>query len=133
MRRQLGRYRFALGLSAAAIVAVSALAFYATVLRARADRANVQLQRELATSTIERGRLLALTGNLPIAEDLVWRELFRQPTSLHAQWTLWDIYSREATLWARMFPAEGAQTVRFSPDRRLMLVGGRVESNIRLI
>ena len=62
---------------------------------------NRQLEESLATSTIERGRLLSLTGNLPIAEELVWRELFRSPDSRHAQWTLWDIYSREPSLWRR--------------------------------
>ena len=133
VRRKLGRYRLALGLSAAAVVALAALAVYANLQRARADRVNVQVQNQLATSTIERGRLLSLTGNLPVAEELVWRELFRQPDSRHAQWTLWEVYSREPSLWAGVVHDTGTQTVRFSPDNRLLLSAGRLDGLMRLL
>jgi len=133
VRRQLGRYRLALALSAAAVVALAGLAAYASFQRARADRTNVQLQTQLATSTIDQGRLMSLIGNLPIAEELVWRELFRQPDSLHAQWTLWEIYSREPSLWARTVHETGTQTVRFGPDNRRLATAGRLDGLIRLI
>jgi eukaryotic-like serine/threonine-protein kinase len=133
VRRKLGRYRLALALSAAAVAALAGLAVYASLQRARADRVNVQVQSQLATSTIERGRLLSLTGNLPVAEELVWRELFRQPDSRHAQWTLWEVYSKEPSLWAGIVHATGTRTVRFSPDSRMLLTAGTLDGLIRLV
>jgi hypothetical protein len=133
VRRQVARYRRALVLSAAAGVGLTALTSYAVLQRERADRVNVQLQQELATSTIERGRLLSLTRNLPIAEDLVWRELFRRPDSLHAQWALSDIYSREPSLCCGIVHKEGTRSVRFSPDGRLLMTAGRVDGQLRLL
>ena len=133
VRRKLGRYRLALGLSAAAVVALAGLAIYASLERARADRVSVEVQHQLATSTIDRGRLLSLTGNLPVAEELIWRELFRRPESRHARWTLWDVYSREPSLWAGVVHDTGTQNVRFSPDSRLLMTAGRLDGLIQLI
>jgi serine/threonine protein kinase/WD40 repeat protein len=133
VRRQLGRYRAALAVSAVVVLALVALTVYAYVQRARADDTNRELQHQLATSTIERSRLLSLTGNVPIAESLTWRELFRQPDSSHARWTLWDIYSRTPSLWARTVHDQGTQTVRFSPDGRQLVTAGRVDGLIRLL
>jgi WD40 repeat protein/serine/threonine protein kinase len=133
VRRQVGRYRLALALSAAVLAAVSVLAIYASVQRAQAARVNARLEDELATSTIERGRLLSLTGNLPGAEDLLWRELFKHPDSRHARWTLWDVYSREPSLWRGTMHAEGTQSVNFSPDGRHVLSAGLFDGFMRLI
>lgn len=133
VRRQIGRYRLALALGAAVLVAVSALAIYASVQRSRAALVNVRLEEELATSTIERGRLLSLTGNLPGAEDLLWRERFKHPDSRHALWTLWDVYSREPSLWRGVMHAEGTNSVRFSPDGRYVLSAGVFDGLLRLV
>jgi WD40 repeat protein/tRNA A-37 threonylcarbamoyl transferase component Bud32 len=133
LRRQVARYRRALALSAAAVVTLLVLAAYALFQRDQAARANIELQRELATSTIERGRLLSLTVNLPIAEELVWRELFRQPTSLQAQWALAEIYSREPSLCCGIVHRDGTRSVRFSPDGRLLMTAGRVDGMVRLL
>jgi eukaryotic-like serine/threonine-protein kinase len=133
VRRQLGRYRLALAMSAAVVVALAALAFYANVQRARANRTNLQLQESLSTSTIERGRLLSVTGNLPSAEELVWRELFRNPDSRHAQWTLSDVYSKETSLWALAPHEGGVLSVRFSPDGRHLLTSGQQDGFARLL
>ena len=132
VRRQIGRYRLALGASAAVVMALAALAFYASTQRARADRTNIQLEDQLARSTIERGRLLSVTGNLPIAEELVWRELFRKPDTRVAQWALWDIYSREPSLWARMAHEGGTLSLRFSPDNRHLLTVGQLDGLLHL-
>ena len=133
LRRQLGRYRLALAMSAVAIVAVLGLAFYANVQRARADRTNLELETQLAANTIERGRLISVGGNHPAAEELVWRELFRRPDSYHARWTLWDIYSREPVLWTQQRHDNGIQIVRFSPDNRYVLSGGYVDGELHLL
>jgi WD40 repeat protein/predicted Ser/Thr protein kinase len=133
VRRQLGRYRIALAMSVVAIVTVAALAFYANVQRARADRTNLELEAQLAANTIERGRLISTVGNHPAAEELVWRELFRRPDSRHALWTLWDIYSREPILWTQTGNETGIQNVRFSPDGRQLLTGGSRDGELHLI
>jgi WD40 repeat protein len=115
------------------MVTLTALVSYATLQRSRANRMNVQLENQLTTSTIDSGRLLSLTGNLPNAEELVWRELFKHPDSRHARWTLWDIYSRDPSLWARIVHEGGTQTLRFSPDNRRIVTGGRQDGLVRLI
>jgi eukaryotic-like serine/threonine-protein kinase len=125
-RRQIRRYRLALGLTSAVVVALAALAFYANAQRAAA-------QHQLTLSNLERARLLSMTGNLPVAEELAWRELFRQPESPHAQWTLWEIYSREPSRWTVMPNEAGTRAVRFSPDGRLLLTAGQVDGFVRLI
>jgi eukaryotic-like serine/threonine-protein kinase len=133
VRRQLRRYRLALGASAAAVAVVAGLAFYAIIQRARADQVNVQLEAQLAANTIERGRLLSVSGNHPAAEELVWRELFKRPDSRHARWTLWEIYTREPTLWTRTEHESGIRIVRFSPDGRLLVTGGYFDGELHLV
>jgi eukaryotic-like serine/threonine-protein kinase len=133
VRRQLGRYRLALAVSAATLVAVTALAFYAILQRSRADQTNADLEHELTTSTIERGRLSALSGNQPVAEGLVWRELFKNPESQHARWTLWELYSREPSLWTRVPHNTGTHSIRFSPDGRWLATGGRADGVVHLV
>ncbi len=133
VRRQLGRYRLAFGLSAAMLVAVSGLAVYALLQRSRADEINRRLEAQLTMSTIERARLIGMTGNHRVAEELAWRELFRQPDSRHARWTLWEIYSRDPSVWTQIVHQNGTQTVRFSPDGRLLLTSGRVDGLMHLI
>jgi WD40 repeat protein/predicted Ser/Thr protein kinase len=132
VRRQVTRYQRSLVVSTAVGVTLAALSAYAIFQRARADEVNVRLQQELATSTIEQGRLLGLTRNLPLAEELVWRELFRRPDSLHAQWALSDIYSREPSLCCGIVHRNGTRSVRFSADGRLLITAGRIDGMLRL-
>ncbi|HEX5215110.1 MAG TPA: serine/threonine-protein kinase, partial [Vicinamibacterales bacterium] len=133
VRRQLGRYRLALGFSAAALVAVSALASYAFVQRSRANETNVRLERQLASSTIERGRLAGMTGNQPVAEELIWRELFKNPGSIHARWALWEIYAREPNLWTTVPHATGTQTLKFTPDGTRLVTAGRLDATVHVL
>ena len=125
VRKTLQRYRRALAASAAGLVVLAGVAGYATVQRGRAEQARAALKTELATSNIERGRLLGLAGSFMSAESLVWQELFRNPDSRHAWWTLWEIYSRQPSLWARDTHEGGAASVRFSSDGRWILTSGR--------
>jgi eukaryotic-like serine/threonine-protein kinase len=125
LRRRIRRYRAALALFALVTIALGGMAWYANVQRAQA-------QQLLVLSNLERARLVSMTGNLPIAEELAWRELFRAPDSPHAQWTLWEIYSREPTLWTVMPHEGGTFIARFSPDERLMLTAGQLDGIIRI-
>jgi eukaryotic-like serine/threonine-protein kinase len=133
LRKQVARYRRALLASAVVGVALVGLATYANFHRARADRTNIELEEQLTTSNIERGRLASLGGNLPVAEELVWRELFRHPDSAHARWTLWELYSREPSLWSRVVHEGGTLTIRFSPDGRMLLAASRIDGLLSLL
>ncbi len=62
--------------------------------RRRADESAVGLRRQLCIANIERGRLLATTGSPVLAEDLMWAELLRDPSSAPAYWALWELYSK---------------------------------------
>ena len=115
------------------LAAVSALAAYALTQRRHAEDLNVRLRDQLASSTIERARLLGMTGNHPAAEELAWRELFRNPDARHARWTLWEMYSRDANLWTQVLHDKGTFAVRFSPDGRFLLTTGRVDGLLRLV
>jgi WD40 repeat protein len=106
---------------------------YAFRQRSLLGQTNERLETQLATSMIERGRLLSQNGNQPVAEELLWRELFRRPDSRHARWTLWEIYSREPSAWVRVEHATGTQTVRFSPDNRWLLTAARLEYAINVL
>jgi WD40 repeat protein len=76
---------------------------------------------------------MSLNGNQPVAEELVWRELFRNPDSRHARWALWELYSREANVWSHLEHDGGAQTIRFSPDGSLIATAGRLDGVIHLL
>jgi eukaryotic-like serine/threonine-protein kinase len=132
VRRQVRRYRLALALSGAGLVLVGGLASYALMQRNRADAVNVQLQQELSTSTLERARLLSMTGNHPGAEELAWTELFRRPDSDHARWALWEIYSRQPVLWTRVHEG-GAESVHFSRDGRRLVTAGRTHGDLQIV
>jgi WD40 repeat protein/serine/threonine protein kinase len=125
LRRRIRRYRAALALGAIITIALAGMAWYANLQR-------VRVQQQLAISNLERARLVSTTGNLPIAEELAWRELFRAPDSPHAQWTLWEIYSREPSLWTMLPHDGGTFIVRFSPDERLMLTAGQLDGLIHV-
>lgn len=82
---------------------------------ARADASAGELARQLRDSTIERGRLLGVTGNLPAAEDAIWPEFFADPASPMSKWALWEMYSREPLLRTFGPPTTVSRAVRFIP------------------
>ncbi len=69
------------------------------VARQQASDLNVQLQGELTASNIERGRLEAATGNVVLAEDVIWPIYLKNPGSRQAKWALSGMYSRYPCLW----------------------------------
>lgn len=111
LRKTMRRYRRRVAASLAAAVVLSALliivaALYRRSLLLEADalRAARSLAAALADSNIEQGRTLALVGNIPQAEKLLWRELLLAPAPdgdrklneppgpPHAFWALWELY-----------------------------------------
>ena len=124
LRTRVARYRRAFVLALAGGAAVAAVAGYALVQRSRADRANQELQRELARSNVERGRLQAAAGDVLGAEGIVWPELFRNPDSRQALWALAEMYARQPVRWVRLAHEGGANSVRLSAGPRLVLTAG---------
>lgn len=66
--------------------------------RRRADDTAARLAAELATSSIERGRLLGLSGDMRSAETLLWKEFVDSPGNRLARWALWELYARQPRL-----------------------------------
>jgi eukaryotic-like serine/threonine-protein kinase len=81
------------------------------VQRKRADFAISQYRRELSSSTIERGRLLAAGGNLRAGEELVWNEFLREPKNRQAHWALRDAYSRQPCLVTKTLHSQTIRSV----------------------
>ncbi len=150
--RQLRRHIGAVVAAAASIVALAGFAVYATVQSSRnerlarleakatvealdslkaakdarglADQTAERLKAELATSTIERGRLLGRTGNLAAAEGLLWPAHLKDPSSRQSHWALWELYAHEpclATVSAHESPDQGMAML---PDGRTMYTAG---------
>lgn len=125
LREHLRVSRLVATAAAVGLIGFGALAGYAIYQRTEARDAADALSRQLARATIERGRLLARMGNLPVAESLLWQEARRNPDGVAAQWALRELYARFPSAWEAHAHTGPADVVRFSPDDRLILSGGR--------
>lgn len=67
--------------------------------RDNAHAANKRLEDALLEAGIDRGRLEAAVGNLPLAEDHLWSAYFKNPESQRGKWALWDLHKRTPMLW----------------------------------
>ncbi|MBI5863523.1 MAG: protein kinase [Planctomycetes bacterium] len=114
LRKTLRRYRWRVATAAAMLILLVVFA----VVMAFLYRRSTQLEREafqsakslaelLSRSNIENGRMAGLLGNVPQAENLLWRELLgthataERESHLHvppgppeAAWALWELYRR---------------------------------------
>ncbi|MFA6044481.1 MAG: serine/threonine-protein kinase, partial [Phycisphaerales bacterium] len=86
------------------------------------------LDEQLFNSTIERARLEGLAGNLPRAEDLLWRSLLTNPKAQRARWALWELYSRDPVRWTVPGPNVHNECGDISEDGRLAVVGAEAGS-----
>ncbi len=100
IRKQLMRHKGVSAAILAAALALAAFSVYASVQSsseaAAKQRANANAERyrtELSLTNVERGRLLGMTGNFPMAEKVIWKEHAASPSDL-SQWALWELYSR---------------------------------------
>jgi WD40 repeat protein len=88
--------------------------------REAADDANARLEVQLRTASVERARLLGVTGQRREAERLIWSEHLKNPDSRQTQWALWELYSRHA---CRYWQAAGTGVIeRMAPIGRTGLV-----------
>ncbi len=152
VRKQLSRHRVLVGAGAVLLVLLIGFAAYATVqsrrneksaqsearaktealeslkaakdARALADQTSDRLKTELATSTVERGRLLARAGNLAAAEALLWPAHLRDPSSRQTRWALWELYSQQPCLATVPGHSAGIIGMTFSPDDRSLYSAG---------
>ncbi len=110
--------RHTLALGAAAVVLLALLTGLGMALwglqRARA---------ELFASTVERGRLAGVVGDLVEARETLWDCYLQQPESPHAAWALRELYFRYPSIWtlrgAQMHSAE----VQVLDANAIMLAG----------
>ncbi|TWT41983.1 Serine/threonine-protein kinase PknB [Phycisphaerae bacterium RAS1] len=83
-------------------VSMALLARRVDLQRQRADENAQRLALTLSDSIIERGRLMTETGNIPLAESLLWREYLTHaaetPIARRARWALWELYSQHPCL-----------------------------------
>jgi WD40 repeat protein len=125
LRTRLRRSRLVATGAAVGLIGVAALAGYAIVQRGEARETAAALERQLARTTVERGRLLGRMGNLAVAETLLWQQAAIAPGDAATHWALRELYARYASAWEARAHTDEVQTVRFSPDDRHVLSGGR--------
>jgi WD40 repeat protein len=124
LQKQMRRHKGAVAAAAVIMVGVLGFAVYA-IFQARTSRLlekaardaqssaesalveareqRTQAERQLRSSTIERGRLLGLSGNPGAAEELLWPEYLKDLGERRTFFALWELYSHsrcEATLRA---------------------------------
>ncbi|MCC6230006.1 MAG: protein kinase [Phycisphaerales bacterium] len=96
----------------------------ATREKERADTSAAELRRQLSYSSIERGRLLGLSGNLSGAEALLWPEHLKNLDSRQTFYALWELYSN-ARSEATIEPATGViNRIALSRDGRVVAASG---------
>jgi WD40 repeat protein len=98
--------------------------------RELADTTAAKLKVELASSTIERGRLLARAGNLPAAEALLWPAFLRDPSSRQAHWALWELYAHEPCLSTIKIHEGGVNGAALSPDGSVIYTAGSEDNGL---
>ncbi len=96
----------------------------ANLQRARADASARRADHDLAVSNIERGRLLSAGGSLVLAEEQLWPELLRAPTSPHAFWAVWELYSRVPCRDAVMAHEPSVRALAYSNDGTMLVSAG---------
>ncbi|MFM9957939.1 MAG: protein kinase domain-containing protein [Phycisphaerales bacterium] len=152
LKKQVRRHKLASALIGAIVISVTTLGIFSTFQAIRADRearnakaenlraqaalaqANLERARadanasradhDLAVSNIERGRLLSAGGSLVLAEEQLWPELLRDPTSPHAFWAVWELYSRIPCRDTLPAHEPSVRALAYSNDGSIMVSAG---------
>ncbi len=152
LRKQLKRHRMLVGAAVGFVILLGWFAVYASIqsnrnqksalseakakvealeslkaakeARGLADQTSERLKVELATSTVERGRLLGLAGNLAAAEALLWPAHLRSPDSKQTHWALWELYSHQPCLATVQAHQGAVNGLVMSPDEKVMYSAG---------
>jgi eukaryotic-like serine/threonine-protein kinase len=128
----------------AALQAAERASQEASKARDAAQEATNRALAELTQATIERGRLAAASGNLPLAEDILWPAFFKNPESKAPFWGLWDTFEQSGTEWlvratgwvGRAATAASARTIALASGDAVSLfdamTGERLRTSPRL-
>ena len=147
VRKLAARHRVSVGVIACIAGLLIALVISMAWSSAKLAQRRTQLSDALASSTIERGRLMGMVGQNSRAEELIWPILidaradladpdlcFNAPSGVaQAAWALHELYSRGPSLMhTRLDP--GARAIRFEADgtrvRVIYLTGAQVVISI---
>lgn len=124
LRKTVARYRGLVAVGALSIVLLAAFGIVSFVQGQRNRRLAETLTKVLAASQIEQGRLLGQTGSLATAEELLWREHLRDPTSDHSFWALWELYAHNPTLATLGTHGAPVRAVSYAPNGRRVATAG---------
>lgn len=144
LRKTLRHYRLPLAAAGTFVAMLFVFSVWMALLYGRAHRAEdaaVQTAQDLTASltvaNIERGRMMNVTDNVPLAEELVWREFFASPhtdiptraTSASlptspAYWALWEIYRRNPCLATAHLNNGQVLAIAFAHDEKSILTTG---------
>jgi WD40 repeat protein/predicted Ser/Thr protein kinase len=152
VRRRLRRYRSAVAAGAVFLVVISGMGIAAALQagangrlavseglakrqaefalehaesnRKRADEAAEAMAAQLRISSVERGRLEGMNGNLKAAEDLIWPEHLADPRGIRSFWALWELYSQHACVGT--WPSESGvvTAIAFAPGSGFAATAG---------
>ena len=70
----------------------------------------------LRFANIDRGRLLALTGDTDAAANALWREHLLQPDDPASYWALWEFHARYPYRRTIVAHDEGVRTLDLAPE-----------------
>ncbi len=138
LNKKLRRYRWAAAAGAvflALIVgfgawsAVQARAFQKlaakeALARSQAVAREREAKEQLRISDLERGRMLAIDGNLVGAERALWGAFSQQPWAADSVWALRELYLRYPCERILRAHDDDVFAAGFSPDGRLLATGG---------
>ena len=126
LRKTVRRYRVPFAVTTAFILLVAASAIVAGFQAARLNEQKSKLEATLRSSNIDRGRALAASGNMMLAEETLWAEHLAPVTDpdRRSHWALWELY-REQPSQARhrlALPATDVRSAAMSADGRWLAV-----------
>ncbi len=126
LRKNMVRHRKLLAAGTIFVTLLSAFAITATILASRLAEERSALARSLRHSNIERGRLMSMSGNLGMAEQLIWPQ-FIDREDRATRWALWEAYGRQPCIHSAAHSALNVSWIETSDDGRWALlndVGG---------
>lgn len=122
LRRVLRRHRWVALTSALAVLSLVAFAVNAKLGQRRAGRDARELASVLRASRIELGRMMALSGNLAGAEQLIW-DAHLEREDLHSRWALRELYAHFPCLRALPGHTDSVLFVAYAPGGELVASG----------
>lgn len=83
----------------------------------------MRLAEQLEYAHTERGRLEGVLGNIPLAEDSLWRQYFKHEDDSAPKWALREFFHRYPYEWSVQVSPNGLRCAAFAPQAGLFLLG----------